>query len=78
MKSTEAMDVQYDEVELSKLAPHRLKALKTACYRLTRVFYCDCCREYHIDTDEQKSRHVQLHKNLDLISKVQSIKGLLV
>lgn len=71
MKSKQAMDVQFDEAELRRLTPQRLKALKTACYPLSRVFYCDCCRELHLDTDDQKARHDQLIKNLDLISKVQ-------
>jgi hypothetical protein len=76
MKSSEAMDVQFDEVELAKLTPHRLKALKTACYRLNSVFYCECCREYHVDMmdAEEKQRYDQLHKNLGLISKVQQTK----
>lgn len=73
MKSSEAMDVQFDEAELRKLTPQRLKALKTACYRFNGVFYCECCREYHFDMmdAEEKLRFDQLHKNLDLISKVQ-------
>lgn len=71
MKANEAMDVQFDEAELTKLTPQRLKALKTACYRLTSVFYCDLCREYHLDNDGDKARYDQLRSNLGLISKVQ-------
>jgi hypothetical protein len=80
MKSSEALDVQYNEAELLKLTPQRLKALKTACYRLTSVFYCEACREYHVDMmePEEKQRFDQLRNNLGLISKVQNIKGSLV
>ena len=80
MKSSEATIILYSETELTNLTPHRLKALKTACYKLNRQFWCECCREYHVDMmdAEEKQRYVQLHKNLDLISKVQSSKGSLV
>jgi hypothetical protein len=77
MKSSEATTVQYNEAELNKLTPQRLKALKTACYRLKGQFYCESCREYHFDMmdSEEKQRYDQLRRNLDLISKVQNIKG---
>lgn len=80
LKSNQAMDVQYDEAELMKLSPQRLKAFKTACYRFNSVFYCECCREYHVDMmePEEKARYDQLRNNLGLISKVQNIKGSLV
>lgn len=77
MKSSQAMDTQFDEQALMKLTPQRLKAFKTACYRLKSVFYCERCREFHTDMmdSEEKQRYDQLHNNLDLISKVQSNKG---
>jgi len=77
MKSSEATVVQFDEKALMKLTPQRLKALKIACYKQQKQFYCERCRDYHPDMMEsgEKEQYDQLNRNLNLISKVQSIKG---
>ena len=71
-RSQDALDTQFDEAKLRKLSPRRLKALKTACYRFTGMFYCDCCREFHLEGGDREKMYKQLRKNLDLISKVQN------
>lgn len=80
MRASESVTTQFNEAELTKLTPQRLKALKTECYKRNAQFYCEACREYHVDMmdAEEKGRYDQLKKNLALISKVQSIKGSLV
>lgn len=73
LKSSDVLDVKFDEAKLEKLTASRLKALKKACYGFvgSRFYCCDLHCEFMLRDDHEKKQYKTYTDNLGLISKAQ-------
>ncbi len=73
LKSSDVLDVDFDEEKLNKLSAQRLKALKKACYSFVgdRFYCCDLHCEIMLRDEKDKEQYKRYHDNLGLISKTQ-------
>lgn len=73
LKSSNVLDVKFNENQLEKLSSQRLKALKMACYSFvgSRFYCCEYHCEFILRDEKDKSQYKMYTDNLGLISKAQ-------